>query len=116
MAEQKTPTSPTATKPKPAASPKEKTKQLPPYNVILLNDEEHSYDYVVHMLKSLFGHTDEKGYQLAKTVDTQGRAIVLTTHKEKAELKRDQIQAFGADHRIDACKGSMSAEIEPAES
>ncbi len=69
------------------------------------------------MLKSLFGHTDEKGFQLAKMVDKQGRAIVLTTHKEKAELKRDQIHAFGdgGDRRIEACKGSMSAEIEPAE-
>lgn len=115
MADSKTPTS-AATKPKEKVSRKEKPKQLPPYNVILLNDEDHTYEYVVHMLKSLFGHTDEKGYQLAKTVDKQGRAIVMTTHKEMAELKREQIQSFGADHRIDACKGSMSAEIEPAES
>jgi ATP-dependent Clp protease adaptor protein ClpS len=48
-------------------------------------------------------------------VDATGRVIVLTTHREKAELKRDQIHAYGADFRIAACKGSMSAIIEPAE-
>jgi ATP-dependent Clp protease adaptor protein ClpS len=48
-------------------------------------------------------------------VDGTGRVIVLTTTKEHAELKRDQIQGFGADKRIARCKGSMSATIEPAE-
>jgi ATP-dependent Clp protease adaptor protein ClpS len=48
-------------------------------------------------------------------VDTRGRAIVLTTTLEHAELKRDQIHAYGPDPRIPRCKGSMTAEIEPAE-
>ncbi len=43
-------------------------------------------------MMELFGYTAEKGYEIAKTVDTQGKAIVLTTTKEHAELKRDQIQ------------------------
>jgi ATP-dependent Clp protease adaptor protein ClpS len=30
-------------------------------------------------------------------------------------LKRDQIHAYGPDPNIPHCKGSMSAEIEPAE-
>jgi ATP-dependent Clp protease adaptor protein ClpS len=100
-------------KPKPA--PKNKPGKLPPWNVILLNDDDHSYDYVIEMLRVLFGHPDEKGYQLAKEVDASGRVIVLTTHREKAELKRDQIHAYGTDKRIAACKGSMSSIIEPAE-
>jgi ATP-dependent Clp protease adaptor protein ClpS len=40
--------------------------------------------------------------------------IVLTTTKEHAELKRDQIHAFGPDKRIPRCAGAMSAVIEPA--
>jgi ATP-dependent Clp protease adaptor protein ClpS len=48
-------------------------------------------------------------------VDTEGRAIVCTTSLERAELKRDQIHAFGPDPRIVRCSGSMSAQIEPAE-
>jgi ATP-dependent Clp protease adaptor protein ClpS len=92
----------------------EKTKRQPPYNVILLNDDDHSYEYVIIMLQQLFGHPPEKGYQLAKEVDTSGRVIVLTTTMEHAELKRDQIHAFGPDPLIARCKGSMSAVIEPA--
>ncbi|MBY0527608.1 MAG: ATP-dependent Clp protease adaptor ClpS [Gemmataceae bacterium] len=92
----------------------EKTKRQPPYNVVLLNDDDHSYDYVIGMLKQLFGYPDEKGFLLAKEVDSSGRVIVLTTTKEHAELKQDQIHAFGPDPLIARCKGSMSAIIEPA--
>ncbi len=41
--------------------------------------------------------------------------IVLTTTREHAELKRDQIHAYGKDALIAACKGSMWATIEPTE-
>jgi|SRR5438105_5889329 len=92
----------------------QKTKRQPPYNVILLNDDDHSYEYVIRMLQQLFGHPPEKGFQLAKEVDTSGRVIVMTTTMELAELKRDQIHAFGPDPLIPRCKGSMSATIEPA--
>ncbi len=93
----------------------QRTKRQPPYHVILLNDDDHSYQYVIHMLQSLFGHPPEKGYEMAKEVDTKGRVIVDTTSLERAELKQDQIHAFGPDPLIPRCKGSMSAEIEPAE-
>lgn len=92
----------------------QKTKRQPPYNVVLLNDDDHSYDYVIAMLQQLFGYPVEKGFQMAKEVDTTGRVIVLTTTKEHAELKQEQIHAFGPDPLIPRCKGSMSAVIEPA--
>ena len=93
-----------------------KNQKLPPYNVVLLDDDDHTYDYVVMMLRRVFGHPEPRGFQLARQVDSQGRAIVMTTHRELAELKRDQVLAFGADPRIASCVGSMSAVIEPAES
>ena len=92
----------------------QRTRRQPPYHVVLLNDDDHSYEYVIEMLKALFGHPVEKGYQLAKVVDTKGRAIVCTTSLERAELKRDQIHAYGPDPRIARCKGRMTAELEPA--
>jgi ATP-dependent Clp protease adaptor protein ClpS len=100
--------------PKIKTKKKEKTKRQPPYNVVLLNDDDHSFEYVIRMLQSLFGHPPEKGYQMAYEVHTQGRVIVDTTSKERAELKRDQIHAFGPDPHIPRCAGSMSADIEPA--
>ena len=90
-------------------------RRQPPYHVVLLNDDDHTYEYVIEMLKRLFGYPVEKGFQMAKEVDTSGRVIVTTTTKEHAELKRDQIHAFGADPRLTRCKGSMSSVIEPAE-
>jgi ATP-dependent Clp protease adaptor protein ClpS len=99
---------------KPARKRKNKTKKLPPFNVVLLDDNDHTYAYVIEMLHNVFGYEIEKGFKLAEEVDKNGRVIVFTTHKEHAELKRDQIHAFGTDFRIEACKGSMSAVIEPA--
>jgi ATP-dependent Clp protease adaptor protein ClpS len=104
----------TATITQPREKSEEKTQGLPPYNVILLDDDDHSYEYVIFMLKTLFGHPPEKGYEMAVEVDTTGRVVVATTHLEEAELKRDEIQAFGPDPLIPRCKGSMSAIVEPA--
>ena len=91
-----------------------KVEGLPPYNVVLLNDDDHSYDYVVLMLNKIFGHPPEKAFKMALEVDKTGRVVVATTNLEHAELKRDQIQSFGPDPLIPRCKGSMSAVVEPA--
>lgn len=86
-----------------------------PWNVILYDDDHHTYEYVIRMLMSLFGHPLERSIEFAREVDTTGRAIVETTTRERAELKRDQIHAFGADpHSTKKSAGSMSASIEPA--
>jgi ATP-dependent Clp protease adaptor protein ClpS len=89
--------------------------QLPPFHVVLLNDNDHTVEYVIEMMKVLFAYPPEKGFKMAEEVDREGRVIVFTTHKEMAELKRDQIHSFGVDIRVATCKGSMSAFIEPAE-
>ena len=92
----------------------QRTEGLPPYNVVLLDDDDHSYEYVILMLKKVFGHPIEKGFEMAQEVDSTGRVVVATTNLEQAELKRDQIQAFGPDPLIPRCRGSMSATVEPA--
>jgi ATP-dependent Clp protease adaptor protein ClpS len=94
----------------------EKRKPQPRYHVILWDDDDHSYEYVVLMMRQLFGHPFSKGFQIAKKVDADGRSVCLTTTKEHAELKRDQIHAFGRDFLIERCKGSMSATIEAVSS
>jgi ATP-dependent Clp protease adaptor protein ClpS len=91
----------------------EKRKRQPRYQVLLWDDDDHSYEYVILMMRQIFGHSFSKGFEIAKMVDSAGRSICLTTTKEHAELKRDQIHAFGKDFLIERCKGSMSATIEP---
>jgi ATP-dependent Clp protease adaptor protein ClpS len=105
-----------ATLPVPHTKPQEEVevRRQPPYHVILLNDDDHTFDYVIKMLKELFAHPEEKGFQMADEVHRSGRVIVLTTTLEHAELKQDQIHAYGPDPLLARCKGSMSAVIEPA--
>jgi ATP-dependent Clp protease adaptor protein ClpS len=91
----------------------QKPKRLPRYHVVLWNDNDHSYPYVIRMLHQLFGHSIARGYKLADEVDKRGRAVILTTTKEHAELKRDQIHAFGKDDLCASCQGSMKSSIEP---
>lgn len=86
----------------------------PPYNVILHNDDDHSFEYVIAMMRQVFGYLPERGMQIAKAVHQQGKVVVWTGWKEVAELKQELIHAYGPDPMIARCKGSMSCTIEPA--
>ncbi len=90
-----------------------KRKRQPRYNVILWDDDDHSYEYVILMMRQIFAHSLEKGFEIAKCVDGDGRAICLTTTREHAELKQEQVHSFGKDILIERCAGSMTATIEP---
>ena len=80
----------------------------------MLDDDEHSYDYVIEMLQHLFFLPVEGALQHAVEVDTTGRTIVITCERAEAEFGRDQIQGYGADPRMPESKGSMSAIVVPA--
>jgi ATP-dependent Clp protease adaptor protein ClpS len=84
------------------------------YHVVLLDDDEHTYDYVIDMLQKLFFLSIETALQHAIEVDNTGRTVVITCERLEAEFARDQIQAFGADPRMPKSKGSMSAVVVPA--
>lgn len=99
---------------RPDPKDEKKVKRQPPYNVILMNDNDHTVQYVVAMCQKVFGYPVEKGLLIAKDVDEKGRAIVWTGTLELAELKQELIHGFGADPMISRCKGSMTAVIEPA--
>lgn len=99
---------------RPKSDPKTNNKRQPPYNVILMNDDEHSVQYVVTMCQKIFGHPVEKGLSIAKEVHEKGRAIVWTGTLELAELKQELIHGYGADPMISSCQGSMTAVLEPA--
>jgi ATP-dependent Clp protease adaptor protein ClpS len=100
------------TLPRPAAS-KPRPQQPRLWNVILLDDDDHSYEYVIRMLTELFGKSPEAAYQMAKEVDASGRVICMTTHRELAELKQEQVHGYGKDRLIASCQGAMTSVIEP---
>ncbi len=93
---------------------RDQSQFVPPYHVILFDDDDHTYEYVVGMIRKIFGRSQEEAIQLANQIDDDGKVILETTTLERAELKRDQIISFGRDWRLDRCKGSMTAMIEPA--
>jgi ATP-dependent Clp protease adaptor protein ClpS len=100
--------------PKKQRTPARQANRQPRYNVVLWDSDGHTFEYVEKMLRELFGHEKEQCREIAKTVDAEGKAIVLTTTREHAELKRDQIHAYGKDN-LEGSKGSMWSTIEPVE-
>ena len=102
------------TSPTPVQESGRKEEITPPYNVVLLDDDDHTYDYVIEMLMKLFFKTADEAYRHAVEVDTTKRTVVMTCDLPMAEFARDQIHSYGADWRMPRSKGSMSAVIEPA--
>jgi ATP-dependent Clp protease adaptor protein ClpS len=92
----------------------EQEQLTPLFHVVLLDDDEHTYDYVIEMLCKLFLYSETQASQKAVEVDTAGRTTVITCELPQAEFARDQIHGYGADPRMARSKGSMRAVIEPA--
>jgi ATP-dependent Clp protease adaptor protein ClpS len=106
----------TLTRPEPRTEEQTETRRLPPYHVVILNDEEHTFDYVIDLLGKVFAHGRATAEELTWRIHNSGRAVVYTTHKEKAELKREQVLAWGPDPRMSVSKGPLGCYIEPAQS
>src|SRR5579884_90451 len=79
-------------------------KLLPPYNVILHNDDVHTFDEVARALNKVIGVSLKRGYELADIVHNNGNAIVATCRKEQAELYRERLEGY-----------KLTVTIEPAE-
>ena len=84
------------------------------YHVIILNDNEHTFDYVIEMLQAVFNLSYADAVARTIEADASGSAIVLTTNLEEAEQKRDQVHAYGPDWRMPESRGSVVALVEPA--
>ena len=91
-----------------------KTRRLPPYNVILENDDHHSMEFVISVLQKALGYDEQKSYQLMLLAHESGQAIVWTGSKEVAELKLEQMLSL---HEISAKGqklGPLGVRIEPS--
>jgi ATP-dependent Clp protease adaptor protein ClpS len=84
------------------------------YHVIILNDDEHTFDYVIEMLQAVFAITYAAAVAHTFEADSTGSSIVLTTNLAEAETKRDQVHAYGPDWRMPNSRGSVAALVEPA--
>src|ERR1041385_5983502 len=104
--------------PKPSVAPDTETVErdqlVPLYRVVLLDDNDHTYDYVIEMLQRIFIFSLDQAYRHAEEVDRAGRTVLITCELGEAEFARDQIHAYGRDWRLERSRGSMLAVVEPA--
>ena len=89
-------------------------QHTPLFNVVLLDDDDHTYEYVVEMLAKLFAYPETTAWNMATKWTPTAGTVVVTCELEIAEFGRDQIHAFGADWRMPWSKGPMSALVEPS--
>lgn len=92
-----------------------KTRRQPPYAVILHNDDLNTQEFVVSVLRKVFGYTVEKCVELMLEAHEKGRAAVWIGALEVAELKADQIRSCGPDP-VQKAKGAttLGVTVEPA--
>ena len=90
----------------PAPETTDKEQLTPLYNVVLLDDDAHTFGYVIEMLGRLFLMSEMEAYRHAEEVHLTGRTIVITCELPQAEFARDQIRGYSPD--------PMAAIVEPA--
>ena len=99
---------------KPREEEEVKTRRLPPYHVILANDDYHSFEFVVEVLRKALGYNEQRAMLLTKEAHESGRAVVWTGSKEVAELKLEQMRSFHEIRGDGAKLGPLDCHIEPA--
>src|SRR4051794_24598405 len=95
----------------PGVEATEREEHVPQYHVVLLDDDTHSYEYVIEMLTKLFAYSSSEAFRHAVEVDTEGRTIVITCELPQAEFAKSQILNFGADWRMEVSTGPMRAVV-----
>ena len=103
----------------PAATPDvedPKPKVQPPYAVVVINDEEHTFQYVIETFCKVFRYQPQKSFKLAEEIHLKGRSVVWSGALEVAELKRDQIRGAGTDfYASPPVKYPLQVDLEPME-
>jgi ATP-dependent Clp protease adaptor protein ClpS len=90
------------------------TRRQPPYAVILHNDDINTMEFVVAVLRKVFGYTVERCVELMLEAHQKGRSAVWIGPLEVAELKADQITSCGPDPlRITDGAGPLAVTVEP---
>jgi ATP-dependent Clp protease adaptor protein ClpS len=84
------------------------------FEIVLVDDDEHSYEYVIRMLGEVFGYSEEEAFRAAKEVDTHGEMVLGIADRTEAEALRDKVSARGPDPLLQRSKTSMRVNLRPA--
>ena len=83
-------------KPTRKRQPKRKPPQpLPPWKVLLHNDDKNEFPFVIKTIVELTPLNEQDATQRTREANDTGVALLLTTHKERAELYQEQFQSKG---------------------
>lgn len=66
-----------------------------PWVVIVWDDPVNLMDYVVHVLRDVFGFDTAKATRLMLAVHNEGKAVVFAGMREPAELAVYQLHRYG---------------------
>jgi ATP-dependent Clp protease adaptor protein ClpS len=66
-----------------------------PWIVIVWNDPINLMSYVVLVLRKLFGYSEPKATELMLQVHNDGKAVVSSGSREKAEMDVSRLHAHG---------------------
>ncbi|HEY1351499.1 MAG TPA: ATP-dependent Clp protease adaptor ClpS [Ktedonobacteraceae bacterium] len=73
-----------------------RAKLLPPYKVILFNDDQNDMEYVVAVLLHLFSHlSQQEATQIMLTAHLTGSAVVVVCPQEHAEYYQERLVGYG---------------------
>ncbi|MEZ6143776.1 MAG: ATP-dependent Clp protease adaptor ClpS [Zavarzinella sp.] len=97
----------------PLLDPETVTRTIPPYHLILLNDDHHTMEFVVMVLQKIMGFTLIKSFEHTLQAHQEGQSIIWTGSKEVAELKAEQI-ATVREQKGSRDIGPVDVVIEPA--
>ena len=97
---------PTPTPSAPARDPEVRERSLsetlPPYRVVLHNDDHNEMGHVVRALLDSVPELDtERAMAIMIEAHLQGRAEVIACPRERAELYRDRLESFGLTASIE---------------
>lgn len=100
MSQQSAPTPTSPTTPAPVKTPRPrpadpKQDTLPPFRVLLHNDDMHDMGEVVEWLVELTPLGRQPAVRIMLEAHSRGVAQVLITHRERAELYEDQLRSKG---------------------
>jgi len=73
---------------------KTKTQKDVPWNVVVLDDPVNLQAYVTMVIKRVFGYPQPRAETLMMEVHTQGKSVVWTGAREKAEFYVQQLHGW----------------------
>jgi len=76
--------------------------ELPPFKVLLHNDDHNDMGHVLETLVELFRFSEQRAWALMLEAHTKGLAMVMVTHRERAELAAEQLHSKGLIATIEA--------------